>query len=65
MAGVTCEALAGNYLAFIQVASIRLWLCVNESTAEEPDYCWRSLLRARDERPCSRAAEERDELASS
>jgi len=24
--------LAANYLAFIQLASIRLWLCVNDST---------------------------------
>jgi len=26
------DKLAANYLAFIQLASIRLWLCVNEST---------------------------------
>jgi transposase len=27
-----CDKLAANYLAFIQLASIRLWLRVNEST---------------------------------
>jgi transposase len=27
------DKLAANYLAFIQLASIRLWLGVNESTA--------------------------------
>jgi hypothetical protein len=27
-----CDQLAANYVAFIQLASIRLWLCVNEST---------------------------------
>jgi transposase len=26
------DQLAANYLAFIQLASIRLWLCVKEST---------------------------------
>jgi transposase len=26
------DKLAANYLAFVQLASIRLWLCVNEST---------------------------------
>jgi transposase len=27
-----CDQLAANYLAFIQLASIRLWLCVKAST---------------------------------
>jgi transposase len=27
-----CDKLAANYLAFIQLASMRLWLRVNEST---------------------------------
>jgi transposase len=27
-----CDQLAANYLAFIQLASIRLWLCVKEFT---------------------------------
>jgi hypothetical protein len=26
------KRLAANYLAFVQLASIRLWLCLNEST---------------------------------
>jgi transposase len=28
-----CDKLAANYLAFVQLASIRLWLRVNESTS--------------------------------
>jgi transposase len=27
-----CDELAANYLAFVQLASIRLWLRVNKST---------------------------------
>ena len=27
------EKLAANYLAFVKLASIRLWLCVNESAS--------------------------------
>jgi hypothetical protein len=36
-----CDKLAANYLAFVRLASIRLWLRVNESTH------WRTAL-ARD-----------------
>jgi transposase len=27
------DKLAANYLAFVKLASIRIWLCANESTA--------------------------------
>jgi hypothetical protein len=30
------DKLAANYLAFVQLASIRLWLCVNESWPPSP-----------------------------
>jgi hypothetical protein len=36
-----CDRLAANYLAFIQLASIRLWLRVNESAP----WCDRALGR--------------------
>jgi hypothetical protein len=37
------DKLAANYLVFIQLASIRLWLRVNESA---PYFAWRYLLIA-------------------
>jgi hypothetical protein len=36
---------------------------VRRSTIEKPDHRHRRLLRTRRERPCRRAAEQRDELA--
>src|SRR5262245_63849444 len=37
---------------------------VSRGAAEEPDHRHRRLLRPRRKRPCSRAAEQRDELAA-
>jgi hypothetical protein len=37
--------------------------CSGRSAVEEPDHRHARLLCARRERPCSRAGEERDELA--
>jgi transposase len=34
------DKLAANYLAFIQLASIRLWLRVNEYTPQCPTRCY-------------------------
>jgi len=39
--------------------------CVSPNKVEKPDHRHRRLLRARRDRPCSRAAEQRDELAPS
>jgi hypothetical protein len=38
---------------------------IRRRVVEEPDHRHRRLLRARSERPCGSAAEQRDELASS
>jgi len=32
------DKLAANYLAFVQLASMRLWLRVNESTSQRKSY---------------------------
>jgi hypothetical protein len=45
MTSAKFDKVAANYVAFIQLASMWLWLCVNESTAWNADPC-RSVTAA-------------------
>ena len=52
------DKLAANYLAFVQLASIRLWLRANESTAwslwgARRDEFLRDMVRKNSGRPCA------------
>ncbi len=48
------DKLAADYLAFVQLASIRLWLCVNESTSQPNTNSQNALIIATASTACAR-----------